>query len=204
MAPDTFTVGFVTGASPDKWARAWREQRREPLVLVPTTEHAQLDGVRDASQDCAIVRLPVDHDRLRSADPPLHRVPLYEEQVVVVAGREHWVAAADVGEPVALLDLAEEQLVAPHVSGWRPRVGQLDWPAMDEREAVRTVAAGTGVVLLPAAVGRLLARRDVVSRPVQGLATTTVALAWRVDRDGERVQAFVGILKGRTARSSRG
>ena len=28
---DPLRIGFVTGATPDKWARNWRSQRREPL-----------------------------------------------------------------------------------------------------------------------------------------------------------------------------
>ena len=45
-------IGFVTGATPDKWARSWRDQRREPLELVPVTEPEKLDGVRDGSLVC--------------------------------------------------------------------------------------------------------------------------------------------------------
>ena len=37
----TFTVGFVTGATPDKWARTWRDRSRERLELVPVTEEDQ-------------------------------------------------------------------------------------------------------------------------------------------------------------------
>ena len=31
--PDELRLGFVTGTTPDKWARAWRERRRERLEL---------------------------------------------------------------------------------------------------------------------------------------------------------------------------
>ena len=37
-------LGFVTGATPDKWARAWRDRRTEPLDLVPVSETEQPDG----------------------------------------------------------------------------------------------------------------------------------------------------------------
>lgn len=192
----TLRVGFVTGATPDKWARAWRDQRRGPLELVPLTEAEQEPAVRDGDVDMALVRLPVDRDGL-------HLVRLYEELPVVVAGREHVVAATDPDETVALADLADEQLVLPHRSGWTPSATQLSWPAMSEREAVETVAAGTGVVLLPMSVARLHARKDVVSRVVSDLEPTTVGLAWLVDRDDEVTQAFVGVVRGRTARTSR-
>jgi DNA-binding transcriptional LysR family regulator len=75
---------------------------------------------------------------------------------------------------------------------------------MTERDAVATVAAGTGIVLLPQSVARLHHRKDVVQRFVADLPGTTIGLVWRVDDEDERVQAFIGIVRGRTARSSRG
>jgi DNA-binding transcriptional LysR family regulator len=187
-------VGFVTGATPDKWARHWREQRRETLVLVPVAEAEQLDGVRDGSLDMALVRLPVDTEGL-------HCVRLYDEVQVAVASREHMVAAADA--EVSTADLVDEQLVRPHASGWTPAADQLDWPPMTEQEAIETVAAGTGLVIMPMSVARLHQRKDVVTRVVSDLDPTTIALVWRLERDDEVTQTFVGVTKGRTARSSR-
>lgn len=187
-------IGFVTGATPDKWARNWREHRREPLQLVPVTEADQLDGIHDGSLDMALVRLPADTD-------DLHCVRLYDEVQVVAASREHMVAAAD--DEVSTADLVDEQLVRPHSSGWRPTADQLEWPPMDDQQAVETVAAGTGIVILPMSVARLHQRKDVVTRVVSDLEPTTIALVWRLDRDDEVTQTFVGVTRGRTARSSR-
>ena len=187
-------IGFVTGATPDKWARHWRDRRREPLELVPVTEAEQLDGIRDGSLDMALVRLPVDQEGL-------HCVRLYDELQVAVASREHVLAAAD--EEVTTADLVDEQLVRPHASGWRPDAEQLGWPPMTEQEAIETVAAGTGVVIMPMSIARLHQRKDVVTRVVADLDPTTIALVWPVDRDDEVTQSFVGVTKGRTARSSR-
>jgi DNA-binding transcriptional LysR family regulator len=191
---DPFRVGFVTGATPDKWAGVWRERYpRERLELVPVTEAEQETLLRDGSLDMALVRLPVDLDGV-------HAISLYDEVQVVVASRDHLVAAA---EEVVLADLVDEQLVVPHRSGWLPGVPQLEWPPMTEGEAVETVAAGTGVAILPMSVARLFHRKDVVRRPVTDLDPTTVALAWLAERDDERTQRFVGVVRGRTARSSR-
>jgi DNA-binding transcriptional LysR family regulator len=187
-------VGFVTGATPDKWARQWRDRRRESLHLVPTTEADQTDGVRDGSLDMALVRLPVDRDGL-------HCVRLYDELQVAVASRDHVLAAAD--EEVTTADLVDEQLVRPHASGWTPDADQLDWPPMTEQEAIETVAAGTGIVILPMSIARLHQRKDVISRVVSDLEATTIALVWPVERDDEVTQAFVGVTKGRTANTSR-
>ena len=157
-------------------------------------EEHQEDVVRRGDADLALVRLPVDTDGL-------HCVRLYEELPMVVAGREHVIAAVDA---VRLGDLADEQLVRPHASGWRPVAEQLAWPPMTEREAIETVAAGTGIVIVPMSVARLHQRRDVVHREVTDLPPTTIALVWLRERDDDLTQALVGVVKGRTANSSRG
>lgn len=189
----TLRVGFVTGTTPDKWARMWRERRRDALELVPVTEQEQELRLRDGTLDMCLVRLPVDRDRL-------HLIPLYAEATVVVVPRDHFATA---GTEVDLADLADEQLVLPHASGWTPESPQLDWPAMSEREAIEVVAAGGGVAIVPMSVARLFSRKDVAARPVTDLPPTTVGLAWLVDRDDADTQEFVGVVRGRTANSSR-
>ena len=190
-----FRVGFVTGATPDKWARVWRERyARDPLELVPLEEEEQELRVREGTLDMALVRLPVDRDGL-------HCIPLYEELPVAVMGSEHLLTLA---EELSTADLADEQLVLPERSGWTPTVDQLTWPAMSVKDAVEVVAAGTGVAVVPMAIARLHHRRDVTYRVVTDLEPTTVGLAWLVDNEDPWVQRFIGIVRGRTERSSRG
>lgn len=190
----TFRVGFVTGATPDKWARIWRDRMpRLPLELVPVTEEEQEAGVRTGELSMCLARLPVDRT-------DLHCIALYDEQPVVVAGHEHLITAA---EEVSLGDLEDEQLLRPHRSGWIPSVTQLTWPAMSEAEAIEAVSAGTGVVLVPLSVARLNQRRDVASRPVIDLPATSVGLIWLIDNDDPLVQTFIGVVRGRSERSSR-
>lgn len=192
-AREPFRVGFVTGATPDKWAGRWRERRRDPLELVPVEEAEQEEALRTGRIDMCLVRLPVDREGL-------HCIPLYEELPVVMTSTEHLVTAAD---DVTLADLDEEQLLVPHRSGWRPSAAQLDWPDMSLAEAVEVAASGTGVVLMPMAQARLHHRKDVTHRVVTDLPTTTVALAWLASNEDPRTQVFVGIVRGRTERSSR-
>ena len=192
--PDPLRIGFVTGATPDKWVRHWRDRRREPLELVPVTEAEQESLVRDGTLDMALARLPVDRDGL-------HCVRLYDELPVAVASIEHVLSAAD--EEVSTSDLVDEQLVRPHASGWTPDAEQLDWPPMSEQDAVETVASGTGIVILPMSVARLHQRKDVVHRIVSDLEPSTIALIWRLDRDDDVTQAFVGVTRGRTSNTSR-
>lgn len=190
-----FRVGFVTGATPDKWAGVWRARyTRDPLELVPLTEEDQEVRVREGSLDMAIVRLPIDREGM-------HCIPLYDELPVAVMGTEHVLTLA---EEVTTADLADEQLVLPHPSGWRPDADQLDWPPMSVKDAVEVVAGGTGVAIVPMSVARLHHRRDVTYRVVADLPPTTVGLAWLVDNEDPWVQRFIGIVRGRTERSSRG
>ena len=75
----TLRLGFVTGATPDKWVGVWRDRQREPIEVVPVAEDEQEQGVRTGALDMALVRLPVDRDGL-------HLIPLYEELPVAVMG----------------------------------------------------------------------------------------------------------------------
>jgi hypothetical protein len=137
--------------------------------------------------DVVIARLPV-------AGEGVHSIALYEEQPVVVVSRDHEITAVaeiSLDELTTLLD-GRMQQVAPTPTGGR--------------EAVELVAAGVGAVLLPQSLARLWSRKDVDSRPVTGAPTTTVALVWRTDLPPERaalVEEFVGVVRGRTANSSR-
>jgi DNA-binding transcriptional LysR family regulator len=188
-------LGYDTGTTPDKWARAWRERRRETLELVPIVgAGAGEAGLRDGSLDMCLVRLPLP------STAGLHRVRLYDEAPVVVVPRDHFVTAA---ETVTTSDLVDEQLVLTHPSGWTPAAAQLAWSEMSWQEAIEVVASGGGIAIMPMSVARLYARKDVASRPVTDLDPTTIALAWLVERDDEVTQAFVGVVKGRTTNSSR-
>lgn len=190
-----FRVGFVTGATPDKWAGVWRTRfARDPLELVPLAQEEQEDRVREGTLDMAIVRLPIDRDGL-------HCIPLYDELQVAVMSTENVLTLV---EEVTTADLAGEQLVLPHPSGWTPEVEQLAWPAMTVKDAVEVVAGGTGVVIVPMSIARLHHRRDVTYRVVSDLAPTKVGLAWLIDNEDPWVQRFIGIVRGRTERSSRG
>lgn len=196
-SPTAFRVGYVEGAMPDKWARRWRERRREPLELVRIVPEEQERALAEGLVDVCVARLPVDTGRC-------HVVRLYDEVAVVVAPADHLVAAAD---EVELADLAEEQLVLPPetVPGWQDvsTVERLPFPPMSVREAIEVAASGAGVVVVPMSVARLHHRRDVVVRPVTDGPVSEVALVWLRERDDERAQDFVGIIKGRTPRSSR-
>lgn len=197
-----FRVSFVTGVTPDKWARTWRQRAAGPLELLPVGETEQLAALRSGEAEMAFVRLPVDREGL-------HLIPLYREVPVVVVSKEHPVAAYD---EIAVADLADEHLLQDpdDVPEWRDLATEVlegsryPVPEMTLKQAVESVAAQAGIVVLPMSVARLHHRKDVVAVPVTGVEETQVALAWAVDNDDPRVETFIGIVRGRTARSSRG
>ena len=175
---EPFRVAFVPGVTPGKWARIWSERMPDvPLELVPVTDREQVAVLHDGSAHMSFVRLPVDREGL-------NLIPLYEEVPVVVVPQDHPVSVFD---EISLDDLADELLLQDP----------------DARQAIETVAAGTGIVIVPRSVARLYNRKDVVSRPVTGVAESQVCLAWLVETVDPRIETFIGIVRGRTERSSR-
>lgn len=197
-----FRVAFAPGVTPGKWARTW-EQRLPgtPLELLPTPAEDQLGVLYDGRADMSFVRLPVDREGLSL-------IPLYHEVPVVVVPQDHVVAAF---EEVSVDDLADEHLLQDpdDVPEWRDvatelRDGsRLPLPDMTLREAVEVVASGGGIVVVPMSLARLHHRKDVTYRPVTGVAESQVGLAWPADATDERIETFIGIVRGRTERSSR-
>ena len=198
-----FRVGFETGVTPDKWARVWAERMpRRPLDLRPLQGRDGIALVRSGELDMCFVRLPVDRDGL-------HLIPLYDEQPVVVVSREHPVAAY---AEIDVADLADEHLLQDpdDVPAWRDLATEVadgtrfPVPEMSLRQAVESVAADAGVVILPMSVARIHHRKDVVAVPVTGVPTTKVGLTWLVDNQDDGVQTFIGVVRGRSANSTRG
>jgi DNA-binding transcriptional LysR family regulator len=197
-----FRVTFVTGVTPDKWVKTWHRRATGPLEMTPVDEADQLDALRAGRADMAFVRLPVDRTGL-------HVIPLYRELPVVVVSNEHPVAAYDT---IPVADLADEHLLQDpdDVPEWRDLAAEIregtrhPVPELTLRQAFESVAAQAGIVVLPMSVARLHHRKDVVAVPVTGVPESQVGLAWPVDADDPRVEAFIGIVRGRTERSSRG
>lgn len=193
LTSEALRVAFVPGVTPDRWARSYRERGSGRLQLMPVAEEEQDSVLRAGHADMVLARLPID-------SAGRHVVRLYEERPVVVVATDHTLSLA---ESVTTDDLDDEQLVAPHRSGWRPGAPQRVWPSMSTAQAVEVVATGVGVLVLPMSLARLHHRRDVTYRPVLDLPATEIALVWPVERDGDVTQAFVAAVRGRTPRSSR-
>jgi DNA-binding transcriptional LysR family regulator len=178
---EPFRVAYVRGVTPTKWARIWRDRRRDRALDLMLTDADQVDVLHDGRAQMAFVRLPIDRSGL-------HVIPLYEEVAVVVVAAAHAIAAFD---EVAAAELEGETI---HDS-----TGDID-------DLFALIAAGVGVAIVPHSIARLHARRDVIARPVTDAAPTQIALAWleQTDADASTIDDFIGIVRGRTARSSRG
>lgn len=191
-------LGVVPGATPGKWVDAWRERMPDtPIILEPIDVTHQHERLLSGDLDVALVRLPIPRDGL-------HVIPLYDEIAVVVASSESVLAAADALE---LADLAGEIVVVPADDVYAltvpgTRTPEFTPPA-DMAEAIATVAAGVGAMIVPMSLARAHQRKDVCIRPLRDGPSSTVALAWPIDRTTAAVERFVGIVRGRTANSSR-
>lgn len=178
----TLTVAFVVGVTPGKWARIWAERMpRTVLELRLCSPSEALAAVSEGTVDAALTRLPIEVAQLS-------RIPLYSELSVVVAPREHAIEALD---SVILADLVDETVLETGLDeDWVPVVG--------------LIATGAGVAVMPQSVARALSRRDTIARSVSDGPTSHIALAWLATNDSMLVEEFIGIVRGRTANSSRG
>jgi DNA-binding transcriptional LysR family regulator len=140
-----------------------------------------LSVLRDDEADVALLRLPVDREGIGV-------ITLYSELPVVVVPTDHLVTAVD---EIDVAELAEERML-------EVAVGPTGGP-----DAVELVAAGVGVLVLPKSVARLYGRKDVAARPVTGLPETEIALVWIEEKRTPQVDEFIGVVRGRTANSSR-
>lgn len=170
-------MAFVPGVTLTKWRTIWQERFPRIPLEVQEVPQAEQRAVLDAGQaDLCFARLPLDTDEL-------HLIRLYDEVPVAWAAKDHAVAAV---EEVSLDDLADEDRlteVTPH--------------------AIDLTALGEAVLLVPMSVARSQSRRDLIYRPIRDAEPTTVGMAWKVDNPNELIAEFIGIVRGRTANSSR-
>ncbi|MBX9470390.1 LysR substrate-binding domain-containing protein [Microcella sp.] len=183
--PELLRVAFVPGVTPGKWERIWRERRpRGRLDLIPMHQDAALAALTEGTAHMALLRDA-------AADETWHAIALYREAPVVVAPKGSLVAGLD---SVSLADLAslDDVVVLP-----------VDLIGGDAADAVELVGANVGVAVMPQSVARATSRKDVVARPLTDGAETGISLVWPTVGGHPLVDEFIGIVRGRTANSSR-
>jgi len=184
----TLTIGIVPGVMPDKWIHRWTDRMPDiPLRVLAWGEGEQFEVLRDGRVDMCFVRIPADPGPEKGRED-LSVIPLYTELPVVVAPKEHELELYDDEVPAA--ELAAFTVLDPEEMG-------------GAKPGVEVVASGAGVMVLPMSVARLYSRKDVISRVVTGHPQTRIGLAWVADRTDDVIEEFIGIVRGRTANSSR-
>ena len=194
-----FVLGAVPGATPGNWIDAWKERMpQSELELRPISVADQRVALLEHGLDAALVRLPIDPNGL-------HLIPLYDEIAVVVSSADSHLTAAD---ELTFADLVGEVVIVPQDDVLGLEVPGATAPTFappeDTEQAIATVAAGVGIVIVPMSLARLHRRKDAAYRPLRDAPISTVALAWPAARTTPAVEAFVGIVRGRTPNSSRG
>lgn len=178
------------------------------LTSQPVLESTQLDAVRAGNADMAFVRLPVDMSGLNV-------IPLYTELSVVVAPKDHPIAAF---EEIAVEELADEYLLADpdDFPAWRDISTEIQAgtrkplpPLASVEEALDLVEAGLGILILPMSVARHFSRKALRARVVTGVPESGIGLAWLhsdsplPDGFDAVLEEFIGVVRGRSANSSR-
>lgn len=194
----SFRLAIAPGVTPAKWVGVWRTRLADvPLELVQVDVLDRGAVVTDRTVDAGLLRLPLGREGLSV-------IPLYTEIPVVVVPKDHVVAAFD---EVTSEELADEVVLHPldDLLEWETLPGT---PA-EERPAttaaaIELVAAGVGVVVVPQSVARLHHRKDLTYRPVSDGPQSRIGFVWPEDETTELVEEFIGIVRGRTANSSRG
>ncbi|MGO4299616.1 LysR family transcriptional regulator substrate-binding protein [Leifsonia sp. RAF41] len=176
-----FAIAFPLGVTVGKWTRAF-EQRFPDVELVVRPSDDPLGVLAAGGADMVFARdAEPDDDR--------HLIPLYAEDIVAVVHHEHLLTLTEDDEErrLRLADLDGE----PRVTG-------------EPSEAfMRSVAEGAGIALLPASVAKALRRKDVVALRVEDAPQSRIGLTWPREGQHPLVDDFVGIVRGRTAHSSR-
>ncbi|MCW2288712.1 LysR substrate binding domain-containing protein [Leucobacter luti] len=206
--PAPLRLGFARGIAPSTWAQRWEVVSGNALELAPVNvAYGRSDTI-----ECDVM-LERTLPGLRPAgsetpNPTRHALRLYLESVTLVVPAEHDLAKLDA---IALTELDSVPLIAHpfHPAEWPAPVPWNDptWTPQSVPAALELVATGAGAIMLPTLLARHLTdKRKHSLVPVTGvddLPLTSVWATWDIDRDAADVQQLVGVLRGRTARSSR-
>lgn len=177
---EALTIAFVPGVSPAKWARVWRERFPEIELRLRPIGADEVDDALAGEADMVFAREPVS-DRHNA-------IPLWTETAVVAMPKDS--PLADATE----VDLATTDV---HVVDTGPVPADLEG-------TLDLVEANVGVAVLPQSLFRAASRKDLVARTLVGSPGTRILLAWRTEDASETTEEFIGVVRGRTANSSRG
>lgn len=174
------TIAFVPGVSPAKWARVWRDRFPDVELLLRPIGQSEVDDTLAGDVDMVFARLPVSESH--------NAIPLWTETAVVATPKDSALAKS--------AELSTADLADVHVIDAGPVPADLD-------ASLDLVEANVGVVVLPQSLFRKASRKDLVARPLADAEGTRVALVWREADASDLTAEFIGVVRGRTANSSR-
>jgi hypothetical protein len=173
------TIAFVPGVSPAKWARVWRQRFPSIELRLRPIGADDVDDTLAGEADMVFARMPVSEQH--------NAIPLWTETAVVAMPKDSPLAER------AEVDLADAEV---HVVDAGPVPADID-------ASLDLVEANVGVVVLPQSLFRAASRKDLVGRPLMNAEGTRIALVWRDEDATETTEEFIGVVRGRTANSSR-
>lgn len=173
------TIAFVPGVSPAKWARVWRERFPSVELRLRPIGADDVDDTLAGEADMVFARMPVSEQH--------KAIPLWTETAVVAMPKDSPLAE------LAEVDLGDAEV---HVIDAGPVPADIDG-------SLDLVEANVGVVVLPQSLFRAASRKDLVGRPLMNAEGTRIALVWRDEDATETTEEFIGVVRGRTANSSR-
>ena len=209
-----FPFGFVRGTTPEKWVKRWRERHPARPLTAEALGEFPLESLPGQSilADGGVLLVRATHGTIPAfaGDNELHAVKLYEEKVGLIAAKDTDFAELDELTDLSLLGLSMLLDYEGYDASWPQPTAWVD-PAYRPHSAAgaaELIATGMGVTLAPLTLARHVTQRrahTVVPINVSSdeLPGTSVWAVWRRDRDSAQTQELAGILRGRTARSSR-
>ncbi|MFC0582522.1 hypothetical protein [Micrococcoides hystricis] len=221
MDAPALRIRHVPGIFPDKWFSRWRERFSIELDAGAFTADQEPNAML-AGADAALVRVAALPSQQRGAWYPVgpgigieqpsddfHFLPLYTENAAVIFHKEDRLAGWAPDAEVPVEKLAEVNLI-----DWRDYPESVGGAPM----GVEVVATGAAAAVVPFSLVRGHNHEDVRSRMIQLPEPDTNVpqdnaaeqVLWRTGllwhRAGEEhplLQDFIGILRGRSATSSR-
>lgn len=219
-AAPALTLGFARGVAPSKWQRRWaaaspgRQLEVVPVDVTFGRDSGNAVARAAASEvDMMIERalpgeIPEGITETVATDKERHSMQLYVESISLVLPIDHELAeessldVRDLGS-LSLLDHPHHSPQWPAPEPWQDAA----FMPKSMSAALQLVAAGVGGMLVPHPLARhLMNKREMVLIPLTGnelLAGSTMWATWSVDRNSSDVQQLAGILRGRSAGSSR-
>ena len=196
--PRTFTIAFMPGLIVTEPARELgRAHPGLTVEVLRTGWDTQIAVLQDGRADVSYVRLPVDRHGLQ-----LH--PLFSEPQVAMLPAGHRLAGK---KTLSVADLADDHLLQhpDAVPEWRDIATELRSRRRTApprfiytvEEKLELVAAGRGIVILPASTAAYYQRPDICYADISDISPSEVCLAYPSTRRSPLIAEFVKLATAR-------